>query len=195
MSTGLFSYNFFQDGKQDTLAEVRILQYYGQWTEAKRTRWTKEAVSTHHHLKHTHPATPQGAAYYAGRVAALRSRRTAHFPSAPKPQLEYQTGWAWCGDEDNEGITHSTVHPGDLCLLCGFSNEEARERPQALARIIQSDLERARNLLFTTLFCLVALPFLMGVLLAHVTLLLVAFLMNDDKSERRVSHGKQRPIL
>jgi hypothetical protein len=84
--TCLFIYDFFQDGRWDVLREVRILQRNGLWTPEKRTSWTKEAIAAYHRLKHAHQY--QGASYFAGRIAALKSRQTASFSQPQKRAFE-----------------------------------------------------------------------------------------------------------
>ncbi len=73
------STDFFQEGYQDALREVRTLQHGGQWTKQRRASWIKQAVAYREHLQHTHTSLPQVRAYYAGRIAALKSRRMANF--------------------------------------------------------------------------------------------------------------------
>jgi hypothetical protein len=73
----LFIHDFFGDGRSDATSEVRILRDLGQWTEEKRASWIKEAHACCERLKYTHPSLPQARAYYAGRLAALKSRQTA----------------------------------------------------------------------------------------------------------------------
>jgi hypothetical protein len=79
MSTSRFNYSFYQDGREDLLAEVRLLQSCGQWTKEKRKSVLKDAISTYYRLKHTHPRVPETCAYYAGRIMALKSALTMKF--------------------------------------------------------------------------------------------------------------------
>jgi hypothetical protein len=71
--------DFFSYGKRDVLSEVRTQQARGEWTKARRARWTKQAVSYHMQLKYTYPEQREAMSYYAGRIAALKSKRTADF--------------------------------------------------------------------------------------------------------------------
>ena len=83
MSKCLLSYAFFADGRADAFAEVRILRDLGLWTKEKRARWIKEAVASRARLVHTHRS--QGASYFAGRLAALKSRQTAPVSESKRP--------------------------------------------------------------------------------------------------------------
>jgi hypothetical protein len=76
MSKCHFIHDFFEDGRADAIAEVRMLQDLGLWTKQKRASWTKKAVSTSQHLKHD-SSRKEGISYFAGRTAALKSRLTA----------------------------------------------------------------------------------------------------------------------
>ena len=79
MSTCETPIDFFSKGKRDAMAEVRTQQARGEWTQERRARWTKQAISEHLHLKHQYPEQRQAISYYAGRVCALKSKRTAPF--------------------------------------------------------------------------------------------------------------------
>ena len=74
--------NFFREGRRDTLREVRILRNCGQWTQEQRARWIKQTVTDRECLKHTNPCKREERAYYAGRIAALKSWTTKDFSAA-----------------------------------------------------------------------------------------------------------------
>jgi len=76
MSRYHFNYDALAHGRGDALAEVRILQHRGLWTQELRAHFIKQAESTYEHLKYAH-CLPQTSAYYAGRLSALKSRLTA----------------------------------------------------------------------------------------------------------------------
>src|SRR5579859_7348688 len=83
MSKCLFIHNFFQDGRLDVLAEIRVLQGNGQWTQKRRAHWTRQAKACFERSKHMHFS--QTGSYYAGRIAGLKSAITACYPALEKP--------------------------------------------------------------------------------------------------------------
>jgi predicted RNA-binding Zn-ribbon protein involved in translation (DUF1610 family) len=84
MTKCLFIHDFFQDGREDVLAEVRVLQAYGQWTKQKRASWTRQAVACYERSRYETSYRPQGSDYYAGRIVGLRSAITADYPPPRK---------------------------------------------------------------------------------------------------------------
>jgi hypothetical protein len=122
MSTSLFIHDFFRDGRSDALAEVRILQHSGLWTKEKRASWIKQTRAYREHLKHIHPCLPQVGAYYAGRIAALKSRQIADVvplddtPAASTDTLVYRPlkpsdhrfcGLLDCGSDAVWGVSYT----------------------------------------------------------------------------------------
>ena len=85
------THGFFRYGRQEALAEVRILQHAGQWTSALRAQMRKQAVTTRSCLKHASASLPEARAYFAGRIAALKSDLTADF-SVRLEQVPERTG-------------------------------------------------------------------------------------------------------
>jgi hypothetical protein len=138
MSTRLFIHNFFADGRADALLEVRILQRNAQWTKEKRASWIKEAVAYRERLYHTHPDIPEGRSYYAGRIAALKSRRAVsetsrdEHPTLPKgiifyhPLPVHETRFCGCFDCGSEAIWGTSFQvDGPICLvLCDPCRQE-----------------------------------------------------------------------
>lgn len=88
MSTSRFNYSFYQDGRSDALAEVRLLQSQGLWTKEKRKSFLKDAISIYHRMKHTHPLIPEARSYYAGRIMALKSALTMKFSKIEQKRKE-----------------------------------------------------------------------------------------------------------
>src|SRR5579859_5255750 len=84
MSRCRFIHDFWSDGRSDVLARVRILRARSQWTKKRRAAWLRDAVSTYAHFKHRFPR--MNVSYYAGRVAALKSQKSAHFETPPSEQ-------------------------------------------------------------------------------------------------------------
>jgi len=82
MSRYIFIHDFYRDGYTDMLAEVRVLQACGQWTKQKRASAARHEVSTYHACKQKFPRMDTG--YWAGRVAAIKSATTAHYPTRGK---------------------------------------------------------------------------------------------------------------
>src|SRR5215472_7043226 len=79
MTRFIFIHDFYRDGYNDVLAEVHLLKICGQWTKEKRKRFAKHEISTYHACKHKFPRMDMG--YWAGRIAALKSVATAHYPT------------------------------------------------------------------------------------------------------------------
>lgn len=117
MSTRQITHNFFREGRRDALSEVRILRSFGQWTEEKRSCWIKEAVASRSRLAHTHPERHEGRAYFAGRLAALKSWTTKDFSVDGTPE-ESQSH-----DRTRGTFVYQPLKPGDnrFCSLfdCG----------------------------------------------------------------------------
>lgn len=127
MTHCLFIHDFFQDGRLDVLAEVRLLQVYGQWTKEKHARWIKQACTAYERAKRTYPL---GCSYNAGRIAGLKSAVTAHYPTLD-PQFhgrmvflilrdEKKIRCLECGDDATwkcypDGSFHLTFYLCDRC--------------------------------------------------------------------------------
>jgi len=79
MSHFICIHDFYRDGYNDVLAEVRVLQACGLWTKEKRASVAKCEVSTYQAMKHKFPRMDMS--YWAGRVAALKSATTAQYPT------------------------------------------------------------------------------------------------------------------
>lgn len=123
----------FEKGRSDVLFEVKLLQAYGLWTKVKRASWVKKAVSEQLSFKHRMPWLPQVSAYYAGRVAGLRSALTAQYP-APYPEISSLTVFLpvtgsslpWCQLSDCKHIAAWECYlRGDyrMILLCDCCRE------------------------------------------------------------------------
>jgi hypothetical protein len=138
MSTSRFNYSFYQDGREDLLAEVRLLQSCGQWTKEKRKSVLKDAISTYQRIKHTHPRIPEACAYYAGRVSIMKSALTMNFSSKETVNLIVYRPLAphtdrFCGlfDCGNEALWGLSIQgdPQPFALLCDECRQEwVRER-------------------------------------------------------------------
>lgn len=92
MSRCHFNYDFFADGRFDVLAEIRALQSCGQWTQEKRAKFLKQAVSTYQRLKRDPQSVYQGVSYNAGRVSALKSQMTARFSNETSESRDPRCG-------------------------------------------------------------------------------------------------------
>jgi len=97
MSRFIFIHDFYRDGYNDVQAEVRVLQACGLWTKEKRASVARQEVSAYHEALHDLPGLDTG--YWAGRVAAIKSATTAHYPTGSKtmfvPLADEQL--AFCG--------------------------------------------------------------------------------------------------
>jgi len=82
MSRFIFIHDFYRDGYTDMLAEVQDLQAQGLWTKERRARVARHEISTFHATKHKFPRMDTG--YWAGRLAAIKSNRTARYPTRGK---------------------------------------------------------------------------------------------------------------
>lgn len=86
MTRFTFIHDFYRDGYHDMLAEVRAFQECGLWTKHKRASLAKHAQSEYKALKHKFPC--MDTSYWAGRLAALKSVRTARFTQAESVAVE-----------------------------------------------------------------------------------------------------------
>jgi len=82
MSRFIDLHDFYRDGYNDMLSEVQDLQAQGLWTKERRASVARHEVSTYHACKHKYPR--MDVSYWAGRLAAIKSNRTA----PPKPRIE-----------------------------------------------------------------------------------------------------------
>jgi hypothetical protein len=99
MSIGNPNIDSFDAGRRHALAAVRASIAEGIWTPQERTVLRKRAVR----LRQLHLCQAYQRAYYAGLISVLKSRLSAKFPSVALHSPEYETGWDWDGDEDNQG--------------------------------------------------------------------------------------------
>ena len=139
MSQCLFIHDFFQDGYLDTISEVRLLQEIGQWTSERRASWLVQAITSREQLSHTRPDCPQVRAYYAGRIAALKSKVTAQFSKQPasfEKKSEYASLMSYVQAHQQERYREATVYTH----ADGWDWEEDE----------QESLERERMLLVPT---------------------------------------------
>jgi len=127
MSHFIFIHDFYRDGYNDVLAEVRVLQACGLWTKEKRKNTTKQEVSCYHATKHKFPC--MDVSYWAGRVAAIKSATTAQYPTH---------GWVLFTPP---GLTRSTP------AFCGSCGDRAlwKSWPSALGLPIRFRCDRCKQ--------------------------------------------------
>jgi hypothetical protein len=66
-------------GRKSALSEVRDFQAQGLWTKELRTRLVRSAICQKRQMERKYPDMRGVITYYAGRIAALKSRLTATF--------------------------------------------------------------------------------------------------------------------
>jgi hypothetical protein len=66
-------------GRKSALSEVRDFQAQGLWTKELRTRLVRSAICQKRQMERKYPGMRGVITYYAGRIAALKSRLTANF--------------------------------------------------------------------------------------------------------------------
>jgi len=117
MSRFLFIHDFYRDGYHDMLAEVRILQDQGLWTKEKRVRASRYEMASYLQLKHHFPC--MDVSYFAGRVAAIKSARTSHYPTRGKTIfiLLGDARPAFCGSCGDPAIWKSPPDSSGLPVL------------------------------------------------------------------------------